>query len=143
MKCSYTPLLVLFGLIGTACGQEPEPIDYGSDDCHYCQMRIIDPRFGSEAITAKGRTYKFDSVECLVHYLNESDEEQSIIVVTDYAAPGHLIPAASATFLISESMPSPMGADLTAFEKQSTAESHLASSGGKLFTWKELKAHFN
>lgn len=126
----------------SSCGQNIEPIEYGKDNCHWCQMRIMDPRFGAEAITEKGRKYKFDSAECLLDYLKESDNEHRHLLVTDHEAPETLIDASAASYLVSQKMPSPMGGFLNAFKDKSTANSFRERAGGEVFDWQGIQAKY-
>ncbi|MCB0620489.1 MAG: hypothetical protein KDC41_17650, partial [Saprospiraceae bacterium] len=48
-----------------ACRPAPQPIEYGSDLCDYCKMTIVDRQHAAEAVTGKGRAYRFDAIECL------------------------------------------------------------------------------
>lgn len=141
MRRILTTAALALTLLG-GCGQNIEPIEYGKDNCHWCQMRIMDPRFGAEAITEKGRKYKFDSAECLLHYLNEAGETHSHLLVTDYEAPETLIDATTASFLISDKMPSPMGGFLNAFRDKSAAGTYMQKSGGELFDWEGIRAKY-
>lgn len=129
-------------LLTTACGKTKEPIEYGSDNCHHCQMRIMDPKFGAESITSKGRCYKFDSAECLLHYVNETESKHSHLYVTDFDQPKTLIDATQAFYLVSENMPSPMGGYLNAFTNKSNAEKHQDINGGEIFNWETLKSQY-
>ena len=61
-------LCLSFMLIG--CSKEPKPISYGEDECEFCKMIVMDERYGSEMVTAKGKIYFFDSIECLVAYID-------------------------------------------------------------------------
>jgi copper chaperone NosL len=56
-----------------------------------------------------------------------------------YESPTDLIHTSDATFLISQSIPSPMGANLTAFNDKNVAEKIRADKGGTLYTWDTLK----
>ena len=136
----FSILIIPLGFI--SCSQESQPIDYGKDNCHWCQMRIMDPKFGSEAITDKGRVYKFDSGECLLHYLNESDAAHSLLEVTDFESPESLVAADTAWFLVSEKMPSPMGGFLNAFHSKDRALAYQAKFGGEIFNWNQVKNEF-
>lgn len=135
-------ILAALPLLFFSCQNGVRPIDYGHDECYWCQMKIMDPQYGSEVVTDKGRVYTFDSAECLVHYICEADCEHSDIMVTDFDNPHHLIRADSATYLISEKMPSPMGADLNAFASGESAESYWMTNGGTIHDWDELVALF-
>lgn len=138
MKAFIISLLMLpLAIVG--CSQETQPIEYGKDNCHFCQMRIMDPKFGSEAITDKGRTYKFDSGECLLRYLNKADGKHSHLVVTDFESPETFLQAESAWFLVSDKMPSPMGGNLNAFKNKERAEFFQTKNGGEVFDWNQIK----
>lgn len=135
---------VLAALFLSGCTPEPTPISYGEDSCDFCRMTIVDPQHAAEVVTNKGRVYKFDAIECMVSHVKREGEEQfSFILVNDYADPGELIDAGKARFLISEAIPSPMGAFLSAFEERQTADEFLAEKGGTLYSWRSLQAHFD
>lgn len=139
----YTFFIALFIL--NSCSVEPKKINYGKDHCHYCDMTVVDKTHASEYVTKKGRAYTFDAVECLVNDLNENKNEDmmTFILVVDYANPGKLVSATEATYLISENIKSPMGANLSAFELKETAIEYLNKNNGKLYNWEQLKAKFS
>jgi len=62
-----------------------------------------------------------------------------MLLVNDYSNPGELIAAETATFLISEGVPSPMGAFLSAFSDKGNAEAVKSESGGELFDWQAVR----
>lgn len=133
-------LLPLFVLVG--CAVEPKPIAYGSDTCHFCRMTIVDKQHGAEVVTGKGKVYKFDAVECMFNYMPAvKDPSNALFLVNGYVQPGELIEASGATYLISEGIPSPMGAYLTAFASEADARDARTLHGGQVYTWQELKAH--
>ena len=73
-----------------SCSTGPEPIAYGHDGCAYCEMTIMDQRYGTELVTDKGKIFKFDSVECLVRYLKEGEAEQTnvkLVLLTPFTHP--------------------------------------------------------
>lgn len=136
---SIIALLLLF----FSCNVSPKPIDYGSDGCHFCKMTIVDKVHAAEIVTQKGKIYKFDATECMINFMEEFDTTQiALYLSNNYTTPEELIDATKATFLISENIPSPMGAFLSAFEDLSDAENAQADKGGTLYNWTELLAHF-
>jgi len=143
MKQLNQYILAVFGfLFLTACSTGPKDIDYGNDGCHFCKMTIVDKIHGSELITDKGKVYKFDATECMVNYLKENKELPISNLLTNYyEAPTQFISTEEAIFLISDKLPSPMGANLTAFQTKESAEQVLAEKGGELYTWETLKEH--
>ncbi len=132
-------LLALWWL--SACSPKAEPIEYGKDMCDYCQMTIVDRQHAAEAVTEKGRVYKFDAIECMVDYVREKEQKTpfAILLVADYARPGELTDATSATYLISPNLPSPMGAFLSAFAERQEAEKAWKEKDGELLNWQQLK----
>ncbi|MFK7783299.1 nitrous oxide reductase accessory protein NosL [Psychroserpens sp.] len=137
---SIIALLLFF----ISCNVSPKPIDYGSDGCHFCKMTIVDKVHAAEIITQKGKVYKFDATECMINYIEEFDtSEIALYLSNNYMKPEALIDATKATFLISNNIPSPMGAFLSAFENQDDAKKMQAQKGGTLYTWEELLSHLN
>ncbi len=134
--------LFVFGLL-VSCKVSPQPITYGSDGCHFCSMTIVDRQHAAELVTKKGKVFKFDAVECMLNHLKDVDTtEMAMFLVNDYEAPGELVDAAMANYLICDEIPSPMGEFLTAFGTKEGAEKALAEHGGQTFSWQELKARF-
>lgn len=91
-------------------------------------------------VTAKGKAFKFDAIECMINYTNQRDaNEFALFLVNDYLTPGALIDATTSTYLISPNIPSPMGAFLSAFESQAQAQATQAKQGGDLYDWNEIR----
>lgn len=130
-------LLILF-----SCNISPQAIDYGNDDCHFCKMTIVDKVHAAEIVTKKGKVYTFDASECMINFMTNFDtSEIKLYLSNNYTEPETLIDATKATFLISENIPSPMGAFLSAFKNKEDAETFRAERGGELYTWETLLAH--
>lgn len=124
-----------------SCKVEPKEINYGGDHCHFCDMTVVDKTHASQYVTKKGKAYMFDAVECMVNNLNQNKNEElmEFLLVADYTNPGNLVDAKTATYLISEKIKSPMGANLSAFSSKEIAQQQSSDMGGELFTWTELK----
>lgn len=138
------PIVILFFsvlLMTTSCKVEPKKIDYGNVHCHHCDMTVVDKTHAAEFVTEKGKAYMFDAIECLVWNMleNNIEDKMAFILVANYNNPGELIDAKKATYLISEKIKSPMGANLSAFNSKEIAKKHLDENGGDLFTWEQLK----
>lgn len=140
----YLLLLIIFtGLFFVSCTVEESPIVYGKEACVYCKMNIVDQQHSAEIVTKKGKPFKYDAIECMLNELNDRDENEiALFLVSDYSTPGKLVDAKLATYLISENLQSPMGANLTGFNDRNKAELVLAKKGGKLFSWEEIKNKF-
>ena len=133
-------LLLLIVFTSTSCNYTIEDIHYGQDECFNCKMMIIDKKHASEFMTSKGKSYKFDSIECMIDYIDNIDELQvSVFLVNDYGNPGRMINTNNALFLISDNVTSPMGANLSAFSNFNDITK--VDSLGDVYNWNELRAH--
>jgi copper chaperone NosL len=105
-------------------------------------MTIMDKRFASEIITAKGKIFKFDATECMAGFLRENQDiannDQSIFLVSDFDHPGQFVDARKSWFLNDNSLSSPMGANLAAFSSQGSAKAMAKDNSAKVFTWTTL-----
>jgi len=127
-----------------SCNVSPNPIIYGSDGCHFCKMTIVDKVHAAEVVTKKGKVYKFDATECMINFMDEFDtSEIALHLSNNFTEPETLIDATKATFLISENIPSPMGAFLSAFKNKVDAEKTQSEKGGVLYSWDKLLKHLN
>jgi copper chaperone NosL len=127
-------------LLTISCKVAPEAIEYGKDQCSFCKMNIVDQTHSAQLVTAKGKQFKFDAIECMVNYYGESGEEKiAISLVADYANPGEMTEAEKATYLITPAIKSPMGANLSAFSAKSTADELQQKHAGEIYTWETLK----
>ena len=106
-------------------------------------MTIVDRQHAAEIVTEKGKPFKYDAIECMINDLHGRDENQiALFLIDDYSNPGELIDATEATYLISENLPSPMGANLTGFQSKENAKKTQEEKGGTIYTWNELKQLF-
>ncbi len=143
MKNNYL-FIYLTGLLWlSSCSTGPEPFAFGKDLCHTCKMGIIDPKFGAELITKKGKIYKFDDVSCLNHYLRSNATEQSEIsqlLVINFEKENDFLPLEKAVFILGPAVKSPMGGNAAAFTDRSAAEKMNTRLQGELLSWKEVAA---
>lgn len=122
-----------------SCTPTAKPIEYGSDMCAFCKMTIVDQKYAAEIVTDKGRAYMFDAIECMVDYRRKNqDQTAAMYLVNTYTEPGVLKNAEESHYLISQQLPSPMGAYLTAFADKSALEEVRAEKGGEIYDWKAL-----
>jgi len=127
-------------LLTISCKVEPQPIEYGKDQCSFCVMNIVDKTHAAQYVTKKGKQFKFDAIECLVNDLSKKNEDDlAIILVADYSEPGKMIDAKTATYLISPKIKSPMGANLSAVSSKEKATELHQKFSGELYTWETLK----
>lgn len=127
-------------LLAISCKVAPEPIEYGKDQCDFCKMNIVDQTHSAQFVTAKGKQFKFDAIECMVNYLDQNNEEKiAFLLVADYGNPGEMTHAEKATYLISPSIKSPMGANLSAFSEKKLAKEAQQKHSGEIYAWETLK----
>jgi copper chaperone NosL len=137
-------IILLFSIIMlvlSSCSKQPEPIAYGEDECEFCKMIVMDKRYGAELVTDKGKIYKFDSVECLVGYIDNkklNEKDYSSAWVGNYSNPGNLIDAGKAIYLKNDELRSPMGLNVLAVETQDQFDIIFEKDGGKRLVWKDL-----
>ena len=135
--------LICLILALNSCEIKPAPINFGTDSCNFCKMTIVDQQHAAQYVTDKGKQFKFDAVECMLNDLSERGMGNiQLMLVSDYGQPGMMTDAAGATYLISEKIKSPMGANLSSFALNSKAEETLKTHGGELFTWKEMLSKY-
>jgi copper chaperone NosL len=140
----YHPFFLIFSLFLTSCAVEPQPINYGTDACHFCKMNIVDSQHAAEFVTSKGKAYKFDAIECMLNQTKDFDKAAiELFLICDYSVPGKLTDATTATYLISESIPSPMGGFLSGFASDTKAVSVHSEVEGQLYSWEQLKAKYD
>jgi copper chaperone NosL len=106
-------------------------------------MTIVDKQHASQMVTAKGKAFKYDAIECMVHSLQDEfkDTEMAHQLVADFYQPGELINATEASYLVSEQLQSPMGANLSAFKNTENGQKAQDEFGGKIYTWKEIQEY--
>ena len=143
MKISIS-ILSLTLLLIAGCSSGPQPINYGTDLCVMCRMKIMDNKFGAEVVTKRGKTFKFDSDECLMGYMNTGTlkpEQKGRLLVIDYMNPGNFIDAEKAFYLHSEKVPSPMGANISSFKSFEEAQKIKISNGnvGEIVGWDAIQ----
>jgi copper chaperone NosL len=134
-------LLIMALIVLAACSREAEPIAYGSDSCQYCKMTIVSKAHAAQQVTQKGKQYKYDAIECMLrdNLENHKDVEMAIMLVADFQEPGTMISTSNATFLIHESISSPMGENLAAIKDSSEP---VDLEDPKAYSWSQLKHHF-
>ena len=126
-----------------SCSADPRPIAYGQDGCHHCKMTLMDPKFGAELVTEKGKVFVFDDVNCMLMYMDSvEDETYKHVLVTDYLNPGVLLDANFAFYLKSEEFKTPMASQIVAFPDYDLLKEYKSKTGGVYLAWGELTTQF-
>ncbi len=129
----------------SACATDPEPISYGKDACDHCRMTIMDSKFGAELVTAKGKVFKFDDVNCMINFgakLPGGLEEAAHVLVADMDQPFTLVPVQEACFVRADAVRSPMGSRVAAFASGTTCAENMTAWKGDQLDWQAVKAIF-
>jgi copper chaperone NosL len=132
-KLHRTSLLLTLAVLLAACSRGPDPVHWGVEECSLCRMMISDDRFAGQVMDARGKTWKFDALECMPAFLADND-------MTDYTAwvsdgPTGWTPVEDAYFVHSPQINSPMGGGLMAFSDPDMAEEVARELGGTLLDW--------
>lgn len=135
----YLALLVSFLFI-VSCNKGPQAINYGSKNCDFCQMTIVDNIHAAQLVTDKGKVYSFDDMSCMVHFKDGNDYQYSHEMVNFIEQPGELISVKEAFFAHSEAVETPMGGNITAFKTEAERNQFLEQNGGKAITLEEAYA---
>ncbi len=142
MRHQFIAFTLILAVI-TSCGRkEPEPIAYGKDSCAECKMTIIDPKFGGEIISKKGKIFKFDDTHCIARFMERRGIEMNSIHKTlfvNYNKPSEWLDVEKAEFVVSSLFRSPMGGNAAAFSSKAEAESKSSElAGSKITSWATL-----
>jgi len=133
---AWSSLLVLAG-----CSTRAEKIVPGKDNCVECKMTIMDPHFGAEIVTKKGKVYKFDDTHCIASFLKRRGVGLGSISKTlfvNYNNPDEFIEVGSAEFVVSSKLSSPMGG-AAAFRNKMEAEKKSGEiEGSRVTNWATL-----
>jgi copper chaperone NosL len=138
----FAPMFIFYL---TSCSVEPEPLKFGSDQCHSCKMTLVDKKFGAEIVTNKGKIYKFDDVNCMINFFNQwnvAEQEMQHLLVVDFSQSEKLMDARNALYIKSEMVKSPMAANVAAFEKKESLDQFNKDWKGILLSWGELRTQF-
>lgn len=126
----------------TGCNPQPEKIVFGKDNCAECKMTIMDPKFGAEIVTKKGKVYKFDDVHCVAGFMHRRAIEMAEIHQTlfvNYNDSNEFINVGAAEFVVSSELRSPMGGNAGAFKNAVEAKNKSGEiSGSKVTNWATL-----
>jgi copper chaperone NosL len=135
-------IAALITLFISSCGTEPEPIQIGKDNCHFCKMTISDNRFGGEIVSKKTRTYKFDDARCVLGFIRSNTinkEDIAGIYFVDFANGHAFVKAENAYFLQSPELRSPMNGNIAAFTYEDSLNAALPKFYGNKISWEEMQ----
>ncbi len=134
--------LLAIGLFASCTEQGPPVIDFGKAECASCRMNVVDRQFASAIVTRKGRTYAYDSPECMVQHVADGSIEEDEVAswwVCDHAHPGTLIDATKAYYLSSPELRSPMNGNTAAFALETDRTNTATSFPGETLDWSAVR----
>lgn len=145
MKKSASVIALLIGISSlSACNNDqPVAIQYNKDNCDYCRMTIVDPKFACELKTDHGKAFKFDDIGCMASYVKEgnpSGVKIKTFYVTDFINTNALTKSESLSFVKSDNISSPMGGGIAAFTNSDSAKHYSAYFEGELVKWDSIIA---
>ena len=132
---------VLFSL--SSCSINAEPFSYGKDACSFCKMTIVDPHFGAEVLTKKGKVYKFDDMHCLASFLKSGEVKEADVAQTlavNYQKENDFIDVNKAVFVVSPQLHSPMNGNAAAFASEQEAQAVINAKGGTVQNWTAISS---
>jgi len=123
-----------------SCSKTPQPINYGTDMCHFCQMTIVTKTHAAQMVTTKGKQYKFDAIECMIRFLEDKQDIMASgnLFIANYNQPGTMIDAKTATYAVCEEITSPMGANLSGFKNTETAKKIINGRPAQYYDWEGI-----
>ena len=128
-------------LMLAGCHGKPEKINLGKDTCAECKMTIMDPKFGGEILSTKGKVFKFDDAHCIASFMDRRGIEMADVhkvIFVDYNGSGKWLDTENAFFVLSSKLKSPMGSNAAAFATRDEAEKKATELGGKTTDWATL-----
>ena len=115
MKNSLTFIILM--ILAGSCTPKTEAFNYGEDQCSFCKMSIVDEKYAAEAVTAKGKVYKYDDISCMIrHQRSLETQDYAFRIVNNFDQPSEFIDVEKAFFITSDQYASPMGGNTAAFK---------------------------
>ncbi|MGG9971114.1 nitrous oxide reductase accessory protein NosL [Ferruginibacter sp. SUN002] len=138
---SVVAALLFLSFSLSSCSIAPEPLKIGVDNCYFCKMTVSDVKFGAELITTKGKIHKFDDIHCILAYLKTKETPTANIkdiYLANFSGDHQLINVNKSFLLKSETLRSPMGGNIAAFDSKDNLIAVQKSFPGTIVTWTEL-----
>ena len=144
-RSMFAATALLAGVAGAGCEKGPKPIRYGQDECAQCKMTLVDQHYGAEFITARGKVFKFDDLNCLAAYerrVAHPPDPAAQSVVVDFTRPNRFLAVDQAWFLQHDGLRTPMASSLAAFVAEAELEvvRRQLGGGGRVLRWPAVQA---
>ncbi|MBE7529801.1 MAG: hypothetical protein HND44_15345 [Chloroflexi bacterium] len=129
-------LLTLASCSGNNLDAPPE-IAYGRDICAECGMIISEPRFAASYTTKTGDVRLFESIEDMLMYHIEHQEDVHLFWVHDYHTE-KWVRGDEAVYVLSEAIVTPMGGGVVAAVDKAAADALVTEGGGTAVNFEQL-----
>ena len=137
---SLIVLMVVASACGGAAATGPPEINYGRDICIECNMIISEARFASAYRLPDGTERIFDDVGGMVLHGRETGElNEATAWVHDFETE-EWVEAATAFFVPTTGVTSPMGHGILAFAEQVRADDFADDVAGEVIDWTTVMA---
>jgi copper chaperone NosL len=125
-----------------ACGDgtlAPVTVDTRNDACAHCRMTVSDLRFAAQVVAPGEEPRVFDDLGCLRAYLAATPQpgSGSVAFVASYGTKAW-VRAGDALYLQRETLETPMGSGIVAFEDVAGRDAEAAARGGRRMTAGEV-----
>jgi copper chaperone NosL len=141
MKLSTICFFILLSFFFASCSTGPQPINYGKDACDFCKMNIVDEKFAVQCLNINGKSFRFDDVHCLVGFMDGGSlpkEKLASVYFADNNKKDNWIKSDIALLLQSDSLRSPMGGNIIAFDSEQARDEAMKQFNGKQLLWKDI-----
>ncbi len=135
---SKVSITVLMLCLLQSCASGPQPINYGSDACDFCKMRIVDKKFAAEWVTEKGKVYRFDDLHCLASF-RKNEGSSGNAYVNAFAGSQELNKAVDLFYIKSDALKTPMNGKVAAFTNEAAANEFATNNGGRRLSWQQIE----
>lgn len=139
-----TVLLTLAGCAVRSVAPVAPTIHFGEDMCSDCGMIINEPRFAAAYAAQQGegsyQTFIFDDIGDMLRHMQQNMTLAGVgWWVHDYDSE-EWIDAATAFYVVSDQIKTPMNHGIVAFAQEEAANSLAGEAGGKVLDWDKVRA---
>lgn len=128
---NYLKYLML-ALCFVSCAGGPQPIEVGKDQCKFCKMTIMEENFATEAITAKGKVFTYDDLQCMMKHANVQKQEGVKMYGANYYSGKEFLDLSTAILVKSAALKSPMAGNVATVSSAADAQKLIAEKGGEI-----------
>lgn len=137
-KKTTLPILLLF--VAASCvNYNQVPIKYNADTCNNCKMTISDEKFCAQAISTKGRAFKFDDIQCMVQFVDaQPDTKMAAYYVHSFTGGDVFLDADKAFFIKGGEIRTPMNGGMIAIPSRQEAQTLATEYDATVVSWKTI-----